>query len=193
MGTELMLITGRCAAAIGATPFKLARLATEAKPLMRDQDNTMQQPFLKMPNLHRVINRAHADLLANGAAIAAETGLMPCGPVGWTNGQRGNLCVDLTVYRPRHGAGERYAVTRFFDGQYASVTCMLPEHAKRALLAESRAEFERIGALVGAPHAAGGTDAGNDDPESASIALLAADVDLERRDVRPEAKQLPLF
>ena len=162
-------------------------------PYVRDQDNMMEQPFLKMPNLHRVINRGHADLLANGAAIAAETGLTPCGPVGWTNGQRGNLCVDLTVYRPRYGGGERYAVTRFFDGQYASVTCMLPEHAKRALFAQSRAEFERIGALGSAPHAAGGSDSGNDDPESASIALLSADVDLERRDVCPEAKQLPLI
>ncbi|WP_175896246.1 hypothetical protein [Burkholderia cepacia] len=153
----------------------------------------MNQLFLKMPNLHRVIDRAHADLMTRGAAIAAECGLVPCGPVGWTNGRRDADCVDLTVYRPRHGGGERYAVKRFFDGQYASVACVLPEHAVRALQATTRAEFERIGAADAPRGAPIPLDACVEDPDGASIELLASDVDVQRRDARLEAQQLALF
>jgi len=153
----------------------------------------MNQLFLKMPNLHRTIDRAHADLIARGAAIAAECGLTPCGPSGWTNGRRDADRVDLTVYRRRYGSGERYAVTRFFDGQYASVACVLPEHATRALLATTRAEFERIGAADATRGVDIALDASVDDPEGASIELLASDVDVQRRDARLDAQQLALF
>lgn len=160
---------------------------------MHDQDNVMEQPFLKMPNLHCTVNRAHVDLVAKGARIAGEVGLVPCGPVSWSNRRRGNECIDLTVYRPMHGSGERYAVKRFFDGCYASVTCVLPEHAKRALLAESRAEFEQIGATGAAVRADGLSDASNEDLDTAAIALLSTDVDAQYPDARVEAQQLPLF
>ncbi|WP_198363815.1 hypothetical protein [Burkholderia ubonensis] len=81
----------------------------------------MDQLFLKMPRLHRTLDRAHADLIAMAEAIAAAHGLHPCGPVGWDNGMRDAARVSLTAYRPRHEHGNRYAVTRFFDGRYASV------------------------------------------------------------------------
>ncbi|RQU99041.1 hypothetical protein DF047_35795 [Burkholderia cenocepacia] len=153
----------------------------------------MNQLFLKMPNLHRVIDRAHADLMARGAAIAAECGLVPCGPVGWTNGRRDADRIALVVYRPRHGGGERYGVTRFFDGQYASADCVLPEHATRALQATTRAEFERIGAADAARGAHIPLDASVEDPDGASIELLASDVDVQSQDRRLEPQQLALF
>lgn len=153
----------------------------------------MNQLFLKMPNLHRVIDRAHVDLIARGAAIAAECGLVPCGPVGWTNGRRDADRIALVVYRPRHGGGERYGVTRFFDGQYASADCVLPEHATRALLAATRAEFERIGAADAARGAHIPLDASVEDPDGASIKLLASDVDVQSKDRRLEPQQLALF
>ncbi|HHV7525175.1 TPA: hypothetical protein ACUNF5_006726 [Burkholderia orbicola] len=153
----------------------------------------MNQLVLKMPNLHRVIDRAHADLIARGAAIAAECGLAPCGPAGWSNGLRDADRIALVVYRPRHGGGERYGVTRFFDGQYASADCVLPEHATRALLAATRAEFERICAADATRRADIRLDACVEDPDGASIELLASDVDVQRRDARLEAQQLALF
>jgi hypothetical protein len=160
---------------------------------MHDQDHVMEQPFLKMPNLHCTVNRAHVDLVAKGARIAAEVGLVPCGPVSWSNRLRGKECIDLTVYRPMHGSGERYAVKRFFDGCYASVTCLLPEHAKRALLADSRAEFEQICAAGATVRADGPSDASKEDLELVALALLSTDIDAQHPAARVEAQQLPLF
>ncbi|MEQ2066860.1 hypothetical protein UXJ30_35535, partial [Burkholderia cenocepacia] len=87
----------------------------------------------------------------------------------------------------------RYGVTRFFDGQYASADYVLPEHATRALLAATRAEFERIGAADAPRGAPIPLDACVEDPDGASIELLASDVDVQRRDARLEAQQLALF
>ncbi|WP_231755866.1 hypothetical protein [Burkholderia sp. MSMB1552] len=169
------------------------RSATMVRLPAPDPDCKMKQLFLNMPNLHRTVDRAHARLVATGAAIAADCGLTSCGMVSWSNGRWGTECVELTVYRPMHGGGERYAVTRFFDGCYASVACALPEHAARALLAKTRAEFERIGAGIEPHRADDPAGAIADDPEAVSIALLSTDVYAQRRDERLEAKQLPLF
>ncbi|MDR6503818.1 hypothetical protein J2785_007011 [Burkholderia ambifaria] len=70
---------------------------------------------------------------------------------------------------------------------------MLPEHAKRALFADSRAEFERIGATGGAVRADGLSDASNEDLDAAAIALLSTDVDAQYPAARVEAQQLQLF
>jgi hypothetical protein len=64
---------------------------------------------------------------------------------------------------------------------------------QNALLAESRAEFEQIGATGAAVRADGLSDASNEDLDTAAIALLSTDVDAQYPDARVEAQQLPLF
>ncbi|KWI32007.1 hypothetical protein U0E23_26895 [Burkholderia stagnalis] len=157
----------------------------------------MDQLFLKMPHLHRTLDRPHADLIATAQAIATAHGLNPCGPVGWDNGLRDAARVSLHAYRPRHERGNRYAVIRFFDGRYASVECVTPEQAAQALSASTRAEFEGI-VSHRAAHLAGDSGAADSDDGDASHAVfLSADVDAQSssRDggQRAGAVQLPLF
>ncbi|OJB29551.1 hypothetical protein [Burkholderia ubonensis] len=157
----------------------------------------MDQPFLKIPHLHRTLDRAHADLIATTEAIAAAHGLHPCGPVGWDNGLRDAARVSLIAYRPRHEHGNRYAVTRFFDGRYASVECVTPEQAAQALSVSTRAEFEAIVSPRTAHLADDAGAAQSEDGDAAHATFLSVDVDAQSspRDGgrRADAVQLPLF
>ncbi|KWN65961.1 hypothetical protein [Burkholderia stagnalis] len=157
----------------------------------------MDQLFLKMPHLHRTLDRAHADLIATAEAIAVAHGLNRYGPVTWDNGLRDAERVSLTAYRPRHERGNRYAVIRFFDGRYASVECVMPEQAAQALSVTTRAEFEGVVSPRAAHLASGSGAAESDDGDAAHAVFLSADVDAQSssRDggQRAGAVQLPLF
>ncbi|KVD30199.1 hypothetical protein WK59_12990 [Burkholderia ubonensis] len=157
----------------------------------------MDQLFLKIPHLHRTLDRAHADLIATAEAIAAAHGLHPCGPVGWGNGMRDAPRVSLTAYRPRHEHGKRYAVTRFFDGRYASVDCVTPEQAALALSVSTRAEFEAIVSPRAAHLADDAGVAQSEDGDGTHAAFLSVDVDAQSNPHdggrRADAVQLPLF
>ncbi|KVT77350.1 hypothetical protein WK58_11300 [Burkholderia ubonensis] len=157
----------------------------------------MDQLFLKIPHLHRTLDRAHADLIATAEAIAAAHGLHPCGPVGWGNGMRDAVRVSLTAYRPRHEHGNRYAVTRFFDGRYAIVECVTPEQAAQALSVSTRAEFEAIVSPRTAHFADDAGVAQCEDGDAAHATFLSVDIDAQSslRDggQRADGVQLPLF
>ncbi|MFA8329278.1 hypothetical protein [Burkholderia ubonensis] len=157
----------------------------------------MDQLFLKMPHLHRTLDRAHADLIATAEAIAAAHCLHPCGPVGWDNGLRDVARVSLIAYQPRHEHGNRYAVTRFFDGRYASVDCVTPEQAALALSVSTRAEFE---AIVSPRAAHLPDDAGvaqSEDGDGTHATFLSADIDAQSSPReggrRADGVQLSLF
>ena len=166
----------------------------------------MQQPFLDITDLHRTHDRGHAHRMAAGAAIAAACGLQSCGTTTWDNTRRDWERISLTVYRPMYGRTDRYAVTRFFDGQYAHVVCLIPEHAMRAISATNREEFEHIAAASTARHAgdASGTDEVSTAIDAAHDAALATLLWTEvgeartqargqRLESRLEARQLTLF
>ncbi|KVO09659.1 hypothetical protein WJ69_20285 [Burkholderia ubonensis] len=157
----------------------------------------MDQLFLKIPHLHRTLDRAHADLIATAEAIAEAHGLHPCGPVGWGNGMRDAARVSLIAYRPRHEHGNRYAVTRFFDGRYASVDCVTPEQAALALSVSTRAEFEGIVSPRAAHLADVAGVAQSEDGDAAHATFLSVDIDAQSspRDGGQcaDGVQLPLF
>lgn len=84
-------------------------------------------------------------------------------------------------------------MTRFFDGQYASADCVLPEHATRALLP---LRVQNLSVLVRpAPREVRiflSTRASRIQTVHRS-SCFASDVDVQRRDARLEAQQLALF
>lgn len=185
-----------------ATPLPVAttgsgrHIGRVAAHNLNTTDNTMQQHYLDIPDLRRTDDRGHAHRIATGAVIAAACGLQCCYTTTWDNGQCDRQRISLTVYRPLYGSVDHYAVTRFFGGQYASVDCLIPGHATRAILAATREEFERVVAASAARRVRVQDDVVRDDADAMVATLLWSDVGAARerdRQPRTEGAQMSLF
>lgn len=91
----------------------------------------------------------------------------------------------------------RYAVTRIFDGYYASVECVTPEQAAQALSVSTRAEFEEIVSPRAARLADDAGVAQSEDGDGTHAIFLSVDVDAQSSPReggrRADGVQLPLF